>query len=174
MPSHKCSFGSYAARRLLGVSLPSRLFSTFALSSPAQSGGENASRLRRKRSDSPQPRMEAAPTAGMLDSGFRNLYELDFKGGREQFLSYQKLQPNDPLGKAAEAASYLYEQFNAKGIFTSDFFLSDDKFLGGAHGTPAENRNDAFLNANHMARRNGHGAAESRSSPITRACWCSP
>ncbi len=98
------------------------------------------------------PRIEAAPSAGMLDTGFRNLYELNFKGGRERFISYEKLEPSDPMGKAAEAASYLYEQFNAKGIFTSEFFLSDEKFLGGAQGTPAENRNDGFLNANHMAR----------------------
>jgi len=103
-------------------------------------------------SDVSTPRMEAAATAGMLDNGFHNLYELNFKAGREKFLSYQKLQPDDPLGKAAEAASYLYEQFNDKGVFTSEFFLSDDKFLSGAIGTPAENRNDAFLTANHAAR----------------------
>jgi len=88
----------------------------------------------------------------MLDAGFRNLYELNFKGGREQFLSYEKVEPNDPMGKAAEAASYLYEQFNAKGIFTSEFFLSDEKFLGGASGSAAENRNDAFITANRAAR----------------------
>jgi len=98
------------------------------------------------------PRPEATPPAAMLDAGFHNLYELNFKGGREQFLSYQKLEPNDPMGKAAEAASYLYEQFNAKGVFTSEFFLNDDKFLGGASGTPGENRNDAFVAANHAAR----------------------
>ena len=98
------------------------------------------------------PRMEAAPSAGMLEGGFRNLYELNFRGGRDKFVNYQKLEPRDPMGKAAEAASYLYEQFNSKGIFTSDFFLSDEKFLGGAIGTPADNRNDAFLNANHAAR----------------------
>lgn len=98
------------------------------------------------------PSVEAAPSAGMLDSGFHSLYELNFKAGREQFLSYEKLQPADPMGKAAEAASYLYEQFDAKGIFTSEFFLSDEKFLGGAQGSPSENRNDAFLAANHIAR----------------------
>jgi hypothetical protein len=98
------------------------------------------------------PRVEADPSAGMLEGGFRNLYELNFKGGREKFVSYQKLEPRDPMGKAAEAASYLYEQFNSKGIFTSEFFLSDEKFLGGAIGTPQDNRNDAFLTANHVAR----------------------
>jgi len=98
------------------------------------------------------PRAEATPPAAMLDAGFRNLYELNFRGGREQFLSYQKAEPNDPMGKAAEAASYLYEQFNAKGIFTSEFFLSDEKFLGGASGSAAGNRNEAFLAANRAAR----------------------
>jgi hypothetical protein len=99
------------------------------------------------------PRVEAAPSTSILDTGFRNLYELDFRGGRAQFVSYQKLEPRDPMGKTAEAASYLYEQFNAKGIFTSEFFLSDEKFLGGAQGSPADNRNDAFLAANHTARQ---------------------
>ncbi len=88
----------------------------------------------------------------MLDSGFRQLYELNFEGARGQFLSYQKAQPDDPMGKAAEAACYLYEQFNAKGVFTSEFFLNDSKFLGGAEGSAAQNRNDAFLNANESAR----------------------
>jgi hypothetical protein len=121
--------------------------------STAQSAGESqASTGGNELASAPAPRMEAAPSAGMLEGGFRNLYELDFKGGREKFVSYQKLQPKDPMGKAAEAASYLYEQFNSKGIFTSEFFLSDDKFLSGAIGSPTENRNDAFLAANHEAR----------------------
>jgi hypothetical protein len=135
----------------IGFSVFFAAFSTCTLSSPAQSGDDSQT-VTGGAEAAPAPRMDAAPTAGMLDSGFRDLYELNFKAGREKFLSYQKMQPNDPLGKAAEAASYLYEQFNAKGIFTSEFFLSDDKFLGGAIGTPADNRNDAFLNANHMAR----------------------
>jgi len=92
------------------------------------------------------------PPAELLNSGFRDLYELNFKAGREQFLSYEKARPDDPMGKAAEAASYLYEQFNQKGIFTSEFFLNDEKFLGGASGSPSENRNDPFMQTNHQAR----------------------
>jgi hypothetical protein len=98
------------------------------------------------------PRIEADPVPGMLDTGFHQLYELNFQGAREQFLAYQKLRQDDPLGKAAEAASYLYEEFNAKGVFTSEFFLNDAKFLGGADGSPAQNRNEAFLTANERAR----------------------
>ncbi len=120
-------------------------------SSSAQSGAEPQA-VAGGSAASALPIVEASSSAGMLDSGFRNLYELDFKKGRERFISYQRLEPSDPMGKAAEAASYLYEQFNAKGIFTSEFFLNDEKFLGGAQGTPAENRNDGFLSANHVAR----------------------
>jgi hypothetical protein len=92
------------------------------------------------------------PEAAMLVVGFHQLYELNFQGARLQFLAYQSLQPQDPVGKAAEAASYLYEEFNAKGVFTSAFFLNNDRLLGGVNGTAAENRNDAFLKVNHDTR----------------------
>jgi hypothetical protein len=98
------------------------------------------------------PRMEADPSAEMLDKGFRALYELKFKEAREQFMRYQKARPDDPLGKVAEAASYLFEEFNDKGVLTSEFFLDDNRFLGGIEGNPSENRNSDFLKANHEAR----------------------
>ena len=56
------------------------------------------------------------------------------------------------MGQAAVAASYLYEQFSAKGVLTSAFFLDDAKLLGGVDGSPSENRNEAFLRANGRAR----------------------
>jgi hypothetical protein len=95
----------------------------------------------------------AVPSPVMLELGFDELYKLNFEGARAQFLSYQRQQPGDPLGKAAEAASYLYEEFNDKGVFTSAFFLDDARFLGGVEGKPSENRNDAFLEVNRQARQ---------------------
>jgi hypothetical protein len=96
--------------------------------------------------------VEPDPAAALLETGFHELYELNFTGAREHFLSYQKMKPGDPMGKAAEAASYLYEEFNAKGVFTSEFFLNDDKLLGGVDGKASANRNDAFVETNHEAR----------------------
>ncbi len=96
--------------------------------------------------------LSADPVPGLLDAGFRDLYELNFQEARSQFLAYEKARPQDPLGVAAEAASHLYEQFNAKGVFTSAFFLNDERFLKGVEGTPAENRNEPFLLANSRAR----------------------
>jgi hypothetical protein len=105
---------------------------------------------------------EPEPLApAILEQGFSNLYKLDFQGARQQFLSYQKLEPADPLGKAAEAASYLFEEFNEKGIFTSAFFLNDDRFLGGIEGKPSENRNDLFVQVNGQARQMAQGLLDS-------------
>ena len=92
------------------------------------------------------------PSAGQIESGFYYMYVLDFQGARVQFVDYQKAHPDDPLGTVSEAASYLYEQFNVKGVLSSAFFLDNDKFLGGVDGTPAENKNEQFLDANHRAR----------------------
>jgi hypothetical protein len=102
--------------------------------------------------DGKSPHMEANPSAEFLESGFRHLYGLDFTAAREEFLDYQKAHPDDPMGKAAEAASYLYEEFNEKGILSSEFFLNDARFLGGVEGTAAENRNAQFVATNHLAR----------------------
>jgi hypothetical protein len=96
--------------------------------------------------------MEADPSAKLLESGFRHLYELNFDSARSDFQAYQKARPDDPLGKASEAASYLFEEFNSKGVLTSAFFLDDSRFLGGVEGTASENRNSAFLEANTQAR----------------------
>jgi len=97
----------------------------------------------------------------LLENGFHDLYGLDFEGARSQFLAYQRMEPTDPLGKVAEAASYLYEEFNQKGVLSSAFFLDDSKFLGGIDGKASENRNDAFMNANRQAREMAKGILQS-------------
>lgn len=105
----------------------------------------------------PAPAAADSLSPAILDSGFAELYKLNFQGARAEFLSYEKQQPSDPLGKVAEAASYLYEEFNEKGVFTSSFFLDDAKFLGGVDGKPSENRNDAFMGVNQQAREMAQG-----------------
>ncbi len=96
--------------------------------------------------------MDPDPSARVVDAGFRDLYELRFDAARAKFSSFQAMRPDDPLGKAAEAASYLYQEFNDKGVLTSAFFLNDAKFLGGVDGTALNNHNEPFLGANRAAR----------------------
>jgi hypothetical protein len=98
------------------------------------------------------PVMEADPSAQFLESGYRHLYELRFDDARLDFVSYQKARPDDPLGKASEAACYLFEQFHARGVLTSEFFVNDATFLGGVSGTADQNHNAGFVAANNKAR----------------------
>ncbi|MFZ3215207.1 MAG: hypothetical protein WA192_04025, partial [Candidatus Acidiferrales bacterium] len=98
------------------------------------------------------PVMEADPSAHLLESGYQHLYELNFVGARADFQAYQKARPEDPLGKASEAASYLFEQFHQRGVLTSEFFVNDQTFLGGVPGSAEQNRNAGFVIANNQAR----------------------
>ena len=98
------------------------------------------------------PVMEADTSSKLLESGYRHLYELNFTAARLDFVSYQKERPEDPLGKASEAASYLFEQFHARGVLTSEFFVNDQTFLGGVPGSAEQNRNAGFVEANTQAR----------------------
>jgi hypothetical protein len=128
-------------------------FSFCALLSAAQEeSGQTGSEPAPKPAQPVEATMTADPAPALLDSGFRSLYGLDFRGARADFESYQKERPNDPMGKAAEAASYLFEEFNDKGVLTSNFFLNDDKFLKGIDGDPKTNANPAFVDANESAR----------------------
>lgn len=98
------------------------------------------------------PTMAADPAPEFLSSGFQQLYSLDFDNARREFNDYEKARPEDPMGKAAEAASYLFQEFNTKGVLSSDFFLNDDKLLNGLSGNPKNNANPDFVTTNEEAR----------------------
>jgi len=95
-----------------------------------------------------------APALGEpgIETAFRRMYELRFDDARAEIDSYRKAHPADPLAAAAEAASYLFEQFNKERILTSAFFLDDERFLGGIEGKPDAALSKAFLAANEDAR----------------------
>ncbi len=88
-----------------------------------------------------------------LDAGFRKLYELRFAEARSVFASWQSARPDDPMGPATSAASYLFEELYRQGVFTSEFFLDDRRFLEGIEGQPDSERRAQFLAANARAQR---------------------
>jgi hypothetical protein len=95
------------------------------------------------------PSMRAGPS---LENAFDDMYRLQFDGARSVIVAYERLHPNDALGTVAEAASYLFEEFQQKGVFSSAFFLDDKKLLVGVDGAVSENRNPKFLEADARAR----------------------
>ena len=94
-----------------------------------------------------------APEKPQLEAAFRRMYELRFDEARSEIFAYRHAHPDDPLGAAAEAASYLFEEFNQEGVLTSEFFLDDNRLVGGVQGQPDPVRRAAFLTANESARR---------------------
>jgi hypothetical protein len=63
-----------------------------------------------------------------LDKGFRQMYNLDFSGAHQTFLAYQASHSDDPTGFAANAAAYLFSEFDRLHILEADLFTDDQKF----------------------------------------------
>ncbi|HSP67919.1 MAG TPA: hypothetical protein VLN48_09340, partial [Bryobacteraceae bacterium] len=82
-----------------------------------------------------------------LDAGFHLLYELKPEEARAKFAAWRASHPEDPLGSAAEAASYLFEECYRQGVLTSEHFLDDERFLGKIPIQPDPELRDAFFAA---------------------------
>ena len=87
-----------------------------------------------------------------LDAGFHLLYELKPEEARSQFEALQKSHPEDPLGSAADAAAYLFEECYRQGVLTSEFFLDDKRFLGKIPLKPDPELRAAFFAADKRAQ----------------------
>src|SRR5271163_3541054 len=69
-----------------------------------------------------------AAQATLLDTGFRQMYDLQFDSAHETFHEWMRLHPEDPMGPAADAAGYLFSELDRLHILQSEFFLHDDAF----------------------------------------------
>lgn len=78
----------------------------------------------------PRPKeVLGADRLALLDSGFRSMYELDFSGARQQFIQYERENPDDPIGPAAEGAELLFSEFSRLGILQSQMFIKDPNLV---------------------------------------------
>jgi hypothetical protein len=93
------------------------------------------------------PRQAVAVSRSELDAGFHLLYELRFQEARAQFAIWQASNPQDPLGNASDAATYLFEECYRQGALTSEFFLDNKRFLGKTATKPDPEMRRQFLAA---------------------------
>ncbi len=63
-----------------------------------------------------------------LDRGFHALYDRDFAGGEKTFVAWATQQPRNPLGSAARAAGYLFQEFDRLGVLKEEIFTDDERF----------------------------------------------
>src|SRR6202158_6099096 len=63
-----------------------------------------------------------------LDRGFRQLYDLDFPGAQKEFESWEKVNPENPMGPVSEAAGILFSEFDRLGVLEAQFYEDDSVF----------------------------------------------
>jgi hypothetical protein len=63
-----------------------------------------------------------------LESGFRQMYNLDFAGAHATFQAWEAGHPDDAVGPVSDAAAYLFSEFNRLHILESELFTDNDRF----------------------------------------------
>jgi len=91
-----------------------------------------------------------------LEAGFHLLYELKPAEAHAQFEAWEKSHPEDPIGGASQAVSYLFEECNRQGVLTSEFFLDDKRLLGKVGVEPGQE----------LRARGGDGGQERGPRPV--------
>jgi hypothetical protein len=74
--------------------------------------------------------VDTVSSAASLDRGFSLLYNLDFSGAHQVFLSWQQEHPDNPVGPVCDAAGFLFSEFNRLGVLESQFYADDKAFDG--------------------------------------------
>jgi len=87
-----------------------------------------------------------------LDRGFRQMYNLQFAEAHETFRQYQKSHPGDAMGPTADAAAYLFSEFERLGILQTELFIDDQIFENRRKPAPDAVVRDRFLNALEQSR----------------------
>jgi hypothetical protein len=86
-----------------------------------------------------------APTE--IERGFQSMYNLEFEQAHQDFSTWERLHPEDPLGPVSQAAGYLFGEFARLGILESQLFTNDKNFEGRAKLAPDPKVRDEFNGA---------------------------
>lgn len=74
------------------------------------------------------PPADAALVPPVLDSGYHQMYNLQFNDAHRTFRGWEESHPQDPLGPASDAAAYLFAEFDRLGVLESQLFTDDKAF----------------------------------------------
>jgi len=69
------------------------------------------------------------PTADTLDAAMNRLYNFDFIGAHRVLDAFNAAHPDDALGHALQAATFMFGEFARLQILESEFFEDDKKFV---------------------------------------------
>jgi len=91
-----------------------------------------------------------------LEHGFSGLYNLDFTGAQKDFVAWEQLHPDDPVGPVSEAAGFLFSEFNRLGVLEAQFFENDDAFVDRPKQSPDPEVRKKFQAAIERAEKLAH------------------
>jgi hypothetical protein len=83
----------------------------------------------------------------LLETGYRQMYNLEFDDAHRTFQQWKARHPEDPLGPASDAAAWLFGEFDRLHILQSEFFVHDRHFITDHKLTPDPAVKRSFLDA---------------------------
>jgi hypothetical protein len=90
-----------------------------------------------------------------IERGFQSMYNLQFDEAHQDFSTWERMHPDDPLGPVSQAAGYLFSEFARLDILESQLFTNDKAFESRNKLSPDPNARTQFYAAldrgNHLA-----------------------
>lgn len=68
------------------------------------------------------------PPALSLESGYTQMYNLQFGAAHTIFAQWEQSHPDDPMGPVSDAAAYLFSEFDRLHILQAQFFTNDNAY----------------------------------------------
>jgi hypothetical protein len=93
------------------------------------------------------PCMANATAPTEIERGFQSMYNLQFDQAHQDFSTWERSHPADPLGPVSQAAGYLFGEFARLGILESELFTNDKTFENRAKLAPDPKVRDEFNGA---------------------------
>jgi len=87
---------------------------------------------------------DSAVSAAALESGYHEMYNLDFDGAHTVFQLWEASHPDDALGPVSNAAAYLFAEFNRLHILQTELFTDDERFATRRKQVPDPQTREAF------------------------------
>jgi len=110
--------------------------------------------------------VDTVSSAASLDRGFTLLYNLDFAGAHQVFLSWQSEHPDNPVGPVCDAAGFLFSEFDRLGVLESQFYADDKAFDARKKLAPDPAVRDRFYAA--LEQADGRAHARLMKNPTDR------
>ncbi len=76
-----------------------------------------------------RPLLATAGDGASLQTGYGQMYNLQFSQAHQTFKAYERECPDDPMGTVSDAAAYLFSEFNRLGVLESQFLTNDNEVL---------------------------------------------